>query len=759
MGKRYSFQWINGQIISAADHGGLDNLLEVVANHLEHMNLVNLSTAIHRLAKLSSRDLVGQAKLLKQAVMKGLLEAIESAFGNLEVGEAQPQSLSNVAWSLATMRLAPRNLIQVMANLAVTNIPAFKPFELSTMLWAFAKLSTADGAGSGANCCIKPVFHASGAHILNNAHNFAFRCLATTAWAFATARQNNARLFRTIATQMVPMVHAANCQEMANTAWAFGTTDFHDERLFNELAKQALIKLSDFKPQELSNMLWGFATNGFFHEAFYSAAAAMATSHMELQAQHLANILWSFTRVRPRHPVTQETVLALLPCCVEQMESFKPQEASSTALAVAKAFRRGDMGEALEGPMAFPDDQGHFPAVTGQGDLPCEVHEFFSVMIRWSVRHLHEFSVQSLANTVSAFTLIETPGVEVLFSAIANEVRSRYDTLEPTSLMHLLKGFSSTPSCRSLVNALAAGLAPRVDKLRPQELQVLSRICCGLLGLTINRTPTIEELRGWCMQLGSPDVPVVKEVLWMHKDSGNDSFHEDDYDSLESFELGDMPTSVGLPNPAQFATDPICDGRVKNFGQKKEGRSIRNVALTQELQLILKNKRGRGGRPEEPKDEKQHLFSINESKQSGQNTNKQAAMAKQNEVSENYIKDLLRIPRNAETKDMKDGGDSGANKCPSPSGDPRTFRWSVKNTFLTIQEVFADGECDDNKSEAETMEGSYDGDASQRSSSVPSRLDHEDWVHLDKDLKDMIRPVAVRARGRARQARQHLQLQ
>ena len=30
----------------------------------------------------------GQAKLLKQPVMRGLLEAIESAFGNLEVGEA-----------------------------------------------------------------------------------------------------------------------------------------------------------------------------------------------------------------------------------------------------------------------------------------------------------------------------------------------------------------------------------------------------------------------------------------------------------------------------------------------------------------------------------------------------------------------------------------------------------------------------------------------------------------------------------------------
>jgi hypothetical protein len=308
--------------------------------------------------------------------------------------------------------------------------------------------------------------------------------------------------------------------------------------------------------------------------------------------------------------------------------------------------------------------------------------------------------------------------------------------------MHLLKGFSSTPSCRSLVNALAAGLAPRVDKLRPQELQVLSRICCGLLGLPINRTPTVEELRGWCMQLGSPDVPVVKEVLWMHQD-GNNSFHEDDYEGVESFELRDSPTSHGLPNPARFYTDPVCDGRVKNFGQKKEPRGVRNVALTQELHTVLKNKHARG------RSEEASLFSINESKQSGQNTAK--ATAKQNEVSENFIKDMLKIPRNGLTKDTKDDGDSGTNKCPSSSGDPRTFRWSVKNTFLTIQEVFPQGMCD--VSEAETMEGSWDGEASQRSSSVPSRLDHEDWNVIDRDLKEMICPGAVRARGRARQAK------
>merc|ERR1719446_886251 len=141
-----------------------------------------------------------------------LLSTIASSLAMMDTSEAQPQSLSNIAWSLATMRLIHRPLIQVVSALAITNISCFKPFELSTMLWAFAKLTTIDNS----SWCIKPIFQASASHIMQNIDDFGFRCLATTAWAFATARQRHARLFRCMGAHMVPMAHAANSQEIAN---------------------------------------------------------------------------------------------------------------------------------------------------------------------------------------------------------------------------------------------------------------------------------------------------------------------------------------------------------------------------------------------------------------------------------------------------------------------------------------------------------------------------------------------------------------
>eukprot|EP00440_Ansanella_granifera_P045407 gb/GFBE01049196.1/.p1 GENE.gb/GFBE01049196.1/~~gb/GFBE01049196.1/.p1 ORF type:complete len:838 (+),score=163.56 gb/GFBE01049196.1/:1-2514(+) len=468
-GKRSSFPWINQQIISASATGDLQHLMSTIMNHLQQMNLVNLSTALHRLAKLASTDSYLQADLRNDERLEVLLHTISIAFTTLEAAEVQPQSISNVVWSLATMRYVHRPLLQVLTELSVSNIDLFKPFELSTTLWALAKLGTVDQISA----VLKPVFQQAAApHILSRAHDFGFRCLATTAWAFATARQRHARLFRVVAAQMLPMVHSANCQEMANTAWAFGTAGFHDDELFKALAEKAMMRPRDFKPQELSNMLWGFATNGFFHEGFFSQASVVAQK-MDLQAQHLANILWAFARVRPRHPLTHGTILALLPLCTAQLRTFKPQEVSSTALAVGKA-------------MGITDNNGELPAAVGRHmmlqeaqHLPPEVLDFFNCCTTWVASRLPEFSAQSLANTVSAFVMVPVAGSAALFELVGREVLSRINELEATALLHLLKAFASMPiSCSGKVApSLAMKLANCLRELRPQELQTVARIC------------------------------------------------------------------------------------------------------------------------------------------------------------------------------------------------------------------------------------------------------------------------------------------
>jgi len=704
-GKHCSFPWINAQIIAASENGGLQELVSTIVIHLPQMNLVNLSTAVHRLAKLTASDPKSQHELRQHPVLEELLQAISSAFGCLDANDAQPQSLSNVAWSLATMRLMNRPLIQIVAAFAVTNISCFKPFELSTMLWAFAKLGTIDAD----TWCAKPVYHAAATHIMKNVQHFGFRCLATTAWAFATAKQRHARLFRSIAAQMVPMVHAANCQEMANTAWAFGTADFHDERLFLELSENALLRLDDFKPQELSNMLWGFATNGFFHEGFF-ASSSLVAQRMDLQAQHLANIFWAFARVRPRHSITQGIVLALLPQCIAQLDTFKPQEVSSTALAVAKAFGHGD---------ELDHGSPHAPPPS----MPPQVLEFFGAVMPWALPRLREFSAQSLANTLSAYAMVHMPGSDTLFLSIGSEVLTRHESLEPTALLHLLKGFAAVPpeACKGVVQSLAASMMHQVDDLRPQEVQTLSRICMSLLSLRRSQDFSCEELRSCLFKLTVGDGPVHSQ--WEHFDRDRVPVaacpqalppdvvphHGPPMGTIalahHTHGLPHAPGPVltkGLPTaprmlppnshlffPAELGNGVspgqggTCGGGGAGGPRASAPRPnwrVCNKPRPQAPQRQLTNAAWRG----EEATGHRHLSTINE----------------------RFIPSLVDTPQFA----------------PVPLANVAhnndfQWRWSIKNSFLHVEvSDNSDDEPDD----------SWDGGSSQRSSSVPSRLDHDE---------------------------------
>ena len=49
-------------------------------------------------------------------------------------------------------------------------------------------------------------------------------------------------------------------QELANTAWAFATASQQDAQLFAAMARVAELHLGDFKVQGLANTAWAFAT-------------------------------------------------------------------------------------------------------------------------------------------------------------------------------------------------------------------------------------------------------------------------------------------------------------------------------------------------------------------------------------------------------------------------------------------------------------------------------------------------------------------
>jgi hypothetical protein len=471
--KRATCPLINQRIIATAGLGDVALLLREVEVLLPEMNLVNLSTALHRLARLAENDPEARAAVCRHPVFPGLLRAATSAFDQAQARGAgvKSQGLSNTVWALANLQVTDLSLLRHAAAMGCEHVAEFKPFELSAVLWSFVKLGVV-----GEDICEGSVrlFEAAASHISDHVEDFSFQCLLMIACSFATVKLASRSLFDQMATHMAPMVHTAKCKELANAAWAFGAVGARHDDLFSEIAARALQQLDDFKPEELSVLLHSFASLGLRHERLLEAGA-VALRRMDSQTAHLALAL---SNLRPRHKSTLAALTALLPRCTQLLAAFKPEELSSVALAAGKCFGRK----------------------AGQQASP-EVMEFFNAALPYVLTRLPDFSGQSLANIAAAFSDVGMGGRSGLFTAISREVVQRLETLEDSALLVLLRclpGASHSTWVHGAVRMLFGEMSRRVDRLRERELWSLAKVCGNFVRLSSGDRPSREELRGCC---------------------------------------------------------------------------------------------------------------------------------------------------------------------------------------------------------------------------------------------------------------------
>lgn len=184
---------LNRQITVAADTGDFEELLRTVNANLHGMNLINLSTAIHRSAKLAlscgvrERDhFMSHPHMhsLKQAIVEHMAATISPTGVWLRPRSAEERSsemrcLSIICWSFATIRFREEAFFQRVSLASRSRFGEMKAFELSNLLWSFAKLSA---GGDGFFSAVAP-------HLMRRQEGeFSPQCLATIAWAFGTAK-------------------------------------------------------------------------------------------------------------------------------------------------------------------------------------------------------------------------------------------------------------------------------------------------------------------------------------------------------------------------------------------------------------------------------------------------------------------------------------------------------------------------------------------------------------------------------------------
>lgn len=333
---------INSRICQAADKSDTQGLLDFVAARQAELTVVNISTALHKLARLVKGNpdeiLAGDARVVtfNRAARIKLAQQAEDA----DDRKAYPRCWATIAWAYGTLPWRGPEVTAILKHISRLSVPctmSFRPFEFTNLLWGFAKVGLMD----------TPVFQSANAFIEENIKNFSESNLSTLLWAFATVQYAPSTMLYRIAEEFVNQLPKGEATpvELSNLVWALASSKLHPKaRIIKEVGKHAVMRMNHFKAQELSITAWSISRLGHRHDEFFFAAASrlMASPSLreQLHPQGVANTLWAFerhwslgTRIRA-HLV--KALHMMLPICLRCFDSFKSQELVSVLRAISK---------------------------------------------------------------------------------------------------------------------------------------------------------------------------------------------------------------------------------------------------------------------------------------------------------------------------------------------------------------------------------------------------------------------------------------
>eukprot|EP00931_Biecheleriopsis_adriatica_P027524 TRINITY_DN1654_c0_g1_i3.p1 TRINITY_DN1654_c0_g1~~TRINITY_DN1654_c0_g1_i3.p1 ORF type:complete len:587 (+),score=121.67 TRINITY_DN1654_c0_g1_i3:119-1879(+) len=398
---------------------GILPLLDLTWQELPKMNGVNMATALHRLARYcvdgetapdaaaSSHVLQG---VLSHPAFSALLSAVEmqataarlSSFEEAE--ELMPaQCASILAWSLAAMDMRNLKLLQVLADLGIPHMGRFQPYEVTNMLWAYAKLDAASH-------CPKLMQVIAWRLQNRSCGEFKAHSLALALWSFAKAKQQDRALFESIGQELSIRVAELRSQSLSNVCWAFAEQKLAHPALFEAVA-WAAVKGKGFyqiKPAELTTILRAYALcaskgtpvlPGFFAKA--GAVAFELAEHMV--PYQVTHIMQSLAMAMSTAQVCPKVGLRLLDVAADRIDLFTPDELGCLARSALKV---------------------------------CPGHKaFFEASGASSLKRLADFGARDLRDMIEAISQVE--GLSLAVLVMKTELQARMPTKDSPAAVSL----------------------------------------------------------------------------------------------------------------------------------------------------------------------------------------------------------------------------------------------------------------------------------------------------------------------------------
>lgn len=345
---RRSALQLNRAICNAAK-GSAEEILHLVHSKESLMNLVNISTALHRLARLET-DSLSEASAVPRCTsdprFQLLLASAKSEITHKHE-EVTARCLSSIGWACARLQVHDPNMMQTIGDLSVSKLEDFKPFELVILIWSFVRMQLEHAE----------LFSKASDHILAHLDDHSAACLATAIWSFAKQQSCTCSHFcRKAVDAFVDRITTCsfhgnvNPVMLENVIWAVATMNMRPKpKVLHVITEAVLMLLENFKPHEFTITLWAFARLGACNDQLFLAASELirksAVLRSKLHPQGIANLFWAFAKYAEKgnFAILDSVATVLMPTVQELLPDLKPQEIGCVLSALSKLDRQWGM--------------------------------------------------------------------------------------------------------------------------------------------------------------------------------------------------------------------------------------------------------------------------------------------------------------------------------------------------------------------------------------------------------------------------------
>eukprot|EP00445_Apocalathium_hangoei_P011525 CAMPEP_0203868176 /NCGR_PEP_ID=MMETSP0359-20131031/16954_1 /ASSEMBLY_ACC=CAM_ASM_000338 /TAXON_ID=268821 /ORGANISM="Scrippsiella Hangoei, Strain SHTV-5" /LENGTH=799 /DNA_ID=CAMNT_0050786547 /DNA_START=80 /DNA_END=2478 /DNA_ORIENTATION=+ len=331
---------INGYITNVAEAGDIKALLATIQAYLGDMNDINLATAMHRVGKLSTRKEAKNVdsvttdpafeqlyKIVSSRILNHPWRACNGGSKSKNQSGMQVQNMSVIAWACSIMKIRDEQLFAAISEVAAPRISDFQPFEMSQLIWAFAKLSLP----------CPELFGAVSQRLLwRQPGEFKGLCLSMIAWSFATAEVRDVALFQSLASELPRWAEELRPQELSSCLKAFAQVGVCDPALFDSFGLSAAwpAKIQGFKMDELVDLLWAFAQAGRRNDTLFAQVGAVVVQkRWLLTLENIVTLFWVYAELQVAD--CQPVLFSLLEAILGKMPSVTAGELSKVLSAYA----------------------------------------------------------------------------------------------------------------------------------------------------------------------------------------------------------------------------------------------------------------------------------------------------------------------------------------------------------------------------------------------------------------------------------------